>query len=87
MSELTLVAEFASRCTLVIFDMREDANNHTTDPSRFLLRHLCTLSGLSIQKDFVPWRQNLPKVFFRQSVSAPVDQETIVLVVHDDFRG
>ena len=49
--------------------------------------NLCTLSGLSIQKDFVPWRQNLPKVFFRQSVSAPADQETIVLVVHDDFRG
>ena len=40
---------------LVIFDMREDANNHTTDPSSFLWGNLCTLSGFLIQKDFVPW--------------------------------
>ena len=43
---------------------------------------------LSFEKDCPSWGQNLSMVFFRQSVSASLQQErTIVLLVHDYFRG
>ena len=48
---------------------------------------LRTLSSLSFLKDFLSWSQILSRVFFRQSVTALLEQErTIVLFVHDYFR-
>ena len=46
------------------------------------------LFDLSLQKDFLLWGQNLSRVFFHQSVSAPLEKEkTTVLVVHDYTCG
>ena len=63
-------------------DIREDADDHTTDPNIVLCGNLCTQRGLSFQqKDFVSWSQNLSMVFFRQSVSARQEQERTIVFV------
>ena len=55
----TLIAQFASRYRL---------NRHT-----FLWRNFCVRSGLSFQTDFVPWVQNLSKLFFVSALFAGED--------------
>ena len=85
MSEQTFVAEFASRFRYVILTYGGCRKN-TTDPCNFLWSNFCTLFDVSFLKDFLTWNQGLWKVFFRQSVSASLEQErTTVFTVQDYF--
>ena len=63
--EYTLFAEFASRIRFVIFDIREDANNHTTDSYSSLQGNICTFFFI-----FPSWTATAPEGFsFRRTFS------------------
>ena len=63
------------------FDIRNDANNRTTDLCNFLEDNFRTLSDRSFLKDFLTRRKCLSEAFFRQSVSAPLEQERMIVLV------
>ena len=87
---IVLVARFppvSSNFGACNFDIREDAKKkNTTDPCNFLWSNFCTLFDVSFLKDFLTWNEGLWKVFFRQSVSASLEQgKTTVFIVQDYF--
>ena len=62
------------------FDIREDANNHTTDSYNFLRCDSYTVFDASFQMDYFTWERFFSKVFFRHFVSSISEQrKTMVL--------